>query len=186
MRRPAVEPRALAGHRSLAECPMSGLPPSASRLRLPSVLGTLLALLTNALPRFGVAPLRHEALMAMPTTPYQRHDQISLSTSSGTVGTCTSFSQAATASVEWRELAQPWSAANYPAEYTATYRYAIDDNENTVLSPASGSGRWHVCWDEPTAPEGLNSRALRHLHKSGCRVSMRNYRQACKAVGRHQ
>lgn len=101
--------------------------------------------------------------MAMATTPYQRHDQIILSTDTGTVGTCTSFSQDGTVSVEWGEVAQPWLAASYPAHYRAV---------------------WHICWDEPPAPIGLNSRAIRHLRKAGRRMSRRNYRHACKTVGR--
>ena len=86
------------------------------------------------------------------------------------------------------------STTPYLSQSTTVYCYYWDSGDNyadaitghhehTVLSPASGSGRWHVCWDEPTAPEGLNSRALRHLRKTGRRMSWRNYKQACKAVG---
>ena len=50
------------------------------------------------------------------------------------------------------------------------------------LVPANPSP-WHICWDEPPAQIGLDSRALRHLRETGRSMSRRNYRQACKAVG---
>lgn len=113
--------------------------------------------------------------MAMSTTPYQRNDQIILSTDTGTVGTCTSFTQGTEDTTVYR---YSWDGGDNYADANPGY------HEHTVLSPASGSGRWHICWDEPPAPIGLDSRALRHLRKTGRRMSHRNYRQACKAVGR--
>lgn len=59
--------------------------------------------------------------------------------------------------------------------------------QQTIIIRRHRSLSWEL-WQSflgiaPT-PFGLDSRALRHLRKTGRRMSRRNYRQACKSVGR--